>query len=145
EEITNVNEAPQNEGGRLSKYEDKAGDAWERDYDMVLMRYAEVLMMQAECYVRLGNSAAAHPFVEQIRSRVGLSTPEVIDLDFIDQELRREFVFEDHRRTDNIRFGTFFEAWWEKGADPADKHTGLFPIPQQEISKNNKLVQNPGY
>lgn len=145
EEISDVTNALQNEGGRLSKYEDRAGDAWERDYDLVLMRYAEVLMMQAECYVRLENPVAARPFIEQVRNRVGLETPEVIDLDFIDQELKREFVFEDHRRTDNIRFGTFFEAWWEKGADPADKHTGLFPIPQQEINKNSKLIQNPGY
>jgi len=145
EEISNINEALQNEGARLSKYEDKEGDLWERNYDMVLMRYAEVLMMQAECNVRLGNPAAARAFVEQIRSRAGLSTPETIDLAFIDQELRREFVFEDHRRTDNIRFGTFFNAWWEKGADPADKHTGLFPIPQQELNKNNKLTQNTGY
>lgn len=145
EEITNINQALQNEGGRLSKYEDKAGDAWERDYDMVLMRYAEVLMMQAECNVRLNNAEGARPFVEQIHRRAGLTTPETIDLAFIDQELRREFVFEDHRRTDNIRFGTFFAAWWEKGADPGDKHTGIFPIPQQEINKNNQLIQNPGY
>lgn len=145
EEISDITDSPQNEGARLSKYEDKEGDSWERDYDMVLMRYAEVLMMQAECYVRLGNAASARPYVERIRSRAGLSTPEVIDLDFIDQELRREFVFEDHRRTDNIRFGTFFDAWWAKDADPADKHTAIFPIPAQEISKNNKLKQNPGY
>jgi len=145
EEISNINESPQNEGARLNKYEAKEGDAWERDYDMVLMRYAEVLMMQAECNVRLGNPAAARPYVEQVRSRANLNTPETIDLAFIDQELQREFVFEDHRRTDNIRFGTFFNAWWEKGADAADKHTGIFPIPQQELNKNNKLIQNPGY
>ncbi|MDL2212446.1 RagB/SusD family nutrient uptake outer membrane protein [Bacteroides sp. OttesenSCG-928-D19] len=144
EEIEDITKALQNEGGRLSKYEDKEGDNWSRDYDMVLMRYAEVLMMQAECYVRLGNPAAARSFVEQIRSRVGLSTPENITLEFIDEELRREFVFEDHRRTDNIRFGTFFKAWWEKDAD-ADKHTGIFPIPAKEMEKNSKLVQNPGY
>jgi hypothetical protein len=135
----------QNAGGRLAKYEDKAGDAWERDYDMVLMRYAEVLMMQAECYVRLGDPASARPFVEQIRTRAGLSTPETIDLQFVGDELKREFVFEDHRRTDNIRFGDFFKAWWEKEDDPADKHTGIFPIPAQEIAKNSKLKQNPGY
>lgn len=145
EEISDITSALQNEGVRLSKYEDKEGDSWERDYDMVLMRYAEVLMMQAECYVRMGNAAAARPYVEKVRSRVGLSTPENIDLDFIDQELRREFVFEDHRRTDNIRFGTFFDAWWAKDADPADKHTAIFPIPAQELSKNNKLKQNSGY
>jgi hypothetical protein len=133
----------QNAGGRLSKYEDKEGDNWERDYDMVLMRYAEVLMMQAECYVRMDASASARPFVEQIRSRAGLTTPENITLAFIDEELRREFVFEDHRRTDNIRFGTFFNAWWEKGETPPTH--ALFPIPRQEMNKNKKLNQNPGY
>jgi hypothetical protein len=54
-------------------------------------------------------------------------------------------VFEDHRRTDNIRFGDFFDAWWEKDTDSADRHTAIFPIPQPEIDKNNKLIQNPGY
>lgn len=148
EDVSNFNRepyTPQNEGIRLSKYEDKEGDSWERDYDMVLMRYAEVLMMQAECYVRLNQPKNARPFVQQIHERVSLDTPAVIDLDFIDQELRREFVFEDHRRTDNIRFGTFFNPWWEKGTDPADKRTALFPIPQKEIEKNSKLEQNPGY
>ena len=145
EEIDDITEAAQNCGGRLGKYEDKAGDSWERSYDMVLMRYAEVLMMQAECYVRLDDQASAHPFLDQIRRRAGMSTPESIDLQFINDELRREFIFEDHRRTDNIRFGDFFKEWWEKEADPANKHTGLFPIPKPELDKNNKLTQNPGY
>jgi uncharacterized protein HemY len=109
------------------------------------MRYAEALMIQAECYLRLGDATSARPLVEQIRKRAGLETPETVDLQFINDELRREFVFEDHRRTDNIRFGDFFKAWWEKPADAADKHTGIFPIPAQEIAKNNKLSQNPGY
>ncbi|MDR1527253.1 MAG: RagB/SusD family nutrient uptake outer membrane protein [Dysgonamonadaceae bacterium] len=145
EEIDDINNAAQNCGGRLAKYEDKAGDAWERDYDMVLMRYAEVLMMQAECYVRLNDPTSARPLVEQIRKRAGLDTPETIDLQLINDELRREFVFEDHRRTDNIRFGDFFGEWWEKLADATDKHTGIFPIPAQEIAKNKKLIQNPEY
>jgi len=143
EEIDDIENAAQNCGGRLAKYEDKEGDSWERDYDMVLMRYAEVLMMQAECYVRLGDPASARPFVDQVRRRAGLGTPESIDLQFINDELRKEFVFEDHRRTDNIRFGDFFGEWWEKGS--SGKHTALFPIPQPEIAKNSKLIQNPGY
>ncbi|MDR3227157.1 MAG: RagB/SusD family nutrient uptake outer membrane protein [Prevotellaceae bacterium] len=145
EDIVNVLDALQNEGARLYKYEVKAGETWERDHDLVIMRYAEVLLMQAECYVRLGAAAQARPYVEQIRNRAGLTTPASIDLNFINEELRREFIFEDHRRTDNIRFGDFFNAWWEKSADPADRHTKIFPIPNQEIAKNNKLVQNPGY
>ncbi|MDR1552649.1 MAG: RagB/SusD family nutrient uptake outer membrane protein [Prevotellaceae bacterium] len=145
EDISDFTSSLQNEGARLKKYEVKAGETWERDHDLVIMRYAEVLMMQAECYVRLGASAQARPYVEQIRSRAGLSTPETIDLNFINEELKHEFVFEDHRRTDNIRFGDFFNAWWEKAADPSDKHTGIFPIPSFERQKNGKLIQNPGY
>ncbi len=107
------------------------------------MRYAEILMMKAECYVRLGTPATARPLVEQIRTRAGLTTPDNIDLDFINQELKKEFIFESHRRTDNIRFGDFFNPWWEKGVTPATR--GIFPIPVNEMQKNSKLVQNPGY
>ena len=140
EDITN---AKQNEGARLIKYEVNGDDAWERDNDLVVMRYAEVLMMKAECYVRLGAAANARPLVEQVRRRAGLDTPNDVDLDFINQELKKEFLFEAHRRTDNIRFGDFFQPWWNKGATPAFK--GIFPIPSFEMQKNSNLVQNPGY
>jgi len=143
EDIGDITNALQNEGARLMKYEVKADDAWERDNDLVVMRYAEVLMMKAECYLRLGLPAVARPYVEQIRARAGLTTPDVVDLAFINQELRKEFVFESHRRTDNIRFGDFFNPWWQKGT--TDANHALFPIPAYEIQKNSNLVQNPGY
>lgn len=141
--ITDITNSLQNEGARLIKYEVKADDAWERDNDLVVMRYAEILLMKAECYVRLGTPAAARPLVEQIRTRAGLTTPDNIDLDFLNRELKKEFIFESHRRTDNIRFGDFFSPWWEKGSTPATR--GIFPIPSQEMQKNSNLSQNPGY
>jgi len=142
--ITDINESPQNEGGRLMKYEVKEGETWERDHDLVVMRYAEILMMKAECYVRMGLAANARPLIEQIRNRAGgLETPAVIDLDFINKELKKEFIFESHRRTDNIRFGDYFNPWWEKGTD--EPFRAIFPIPFNELSTNSKLVQNPGY
>jgi hypothetical protein len=141
--ITNINDAAQNEGARLMKYEAKDGEAWERDHDLVLMRFAEVLMMKAECYLRLGMSANAQSLVATIRTRAGLTTPATVDLNFINQELKKEFIFESHRRTDNIRFGDFFKPWWNKGTTPATR--GIFPIPSFEIQKNSNLVQNPGY
>lgn len=143
DEISNIEDALQNEGVRLMKYEVNDGDSWERDNDLVVMRYAEILMMKAECYVRLGMPGTARPLVEQVRSRVGLSTPDNVDLDFINQELKREFVFEFHRRTDNIRFGDFFNPWWEKGS--TDDYRKIFPIPAPELDKNANLVQNPNY
>lgn len=143
EEISNFTDAKQNEGVRLGKYEMKAGDKWERDNDWVLIRYAEILMMQAECYVRLGSADLAAPFVQQITARAGTEMPAVIDLNFIDKELLREFVFEGRRRTDNIRFGTFFQPWWEKGSTPATR--AIFPIPSTVLTTNTNLTQNPGY
>lgn len=143
ENIVNFTDAKQNEGVRLAKYEMKAGEQWERDHDFVLIRYAEILMMQAECYVRLGSPALAEPFIQQITARAGTEMPATIDLAFIDKELLREFTFEGRRRTDNIRFGTFFQPWWEKGATPA--YRGIFPIPTSILATNSNLHQNPDY
>ncbi len=143
EEVINFEDALRNEGVRLSKYEAKAGEKWERDHDLVVIRYAEILMMQAECYVRLGATDLARPFLDQISMRAGTETPTLIDLDYVDKELLREFTFEGRRRTDNIRFGTFFQPWWEKGT--TEQFRNIFPLPQAELDKNANLVQNPMY
>ena len=143
EEVTSVADAKENQGVRLGKYEMKAGEQWERDHDLVVIRYAEILMMQAECYVRLGSADLAKPFVQQITARAGEEMPATIDLNFIDQELLKEFTFEGRRRTDNIRFGTFFLPWWEKGA--TEKYRAIFPIPSTVLTTNKNLKQNPGY
>lgn len=145
EEISNVENARQNEGARLNKYQVQPNDQWERDNDWVLMRYAEVIMMQAEANFRLGNNAPALAHLNAIRQRAGLGALQDISLEAIDSEWLHEFTFEGLRRTVNIRFGTFFQPWWEKGADPADKHTGIYPVPQVELDKNPNLRQNPGY
>lgn len=143
EEISNFEDAKQNEGVRLHKYQINAGDQWERDNDFVLIRYAEILMMQAECYVRLNAPDLARPFLDQISTRAGVETPAIIDLAYVDKELLREFIFEGRRRTDNIRFGTFFQPWWEKDATPA--YRAIFPIPTSILNTNTNLSQNFGY
>lgn len=145
EEISNLENALQNEGARLNKYEVQVNDQWERDNDWVLMRYAEVLMMQAEAHFRLHQETTALGYLNQIRSRAGLPALAALTEEALDQEWLHEFTFEGLRRTVNIRFGTFFDAWWEKGADASDKHTGIYPIPQVERDKNPNLQQNPGY
>ena len=143
EEVNSVADAKENQGVRIGKYEMKAGEMWERDHDFVLIRYAEILMMQAECYVRLGSPDLAIPFVQQVTARAGEEMPATIDLNFIDQELLKEFTFEGKRRTDNIRFGTFFLPWWEKGA--TEQYRAIFPIPSTVLTTNKNLIQNPGY
>jgi starch-binding outer membrane protein, SusD/RagB family len=141
--VTDVANASENEGVRLKKYEVKDGESWERDHDWVLIRYSEILLMKAECLTRLGSADLAQPLVKQVRTRAGLDTPDAVDLQFINDELKREFLFEAHRRTDNIRFGDFFKAGWSQNVTPA--YRGIFPVPAEEMAKNSNLVQNPGY
>jgi len=144
EEIGDYTKALQNEGVRCVKYEVKEAQTWEQDHDWVLMRYAEVLMMKAECLIRLGSPALARPIIEQVRVRAKLETPATVDLNFLDDELMREFAFEGHRRTDNIRMGDFFKPNTIKKEITPD-YRGIFPIPAREMELNANLVQNPGY
>lgn len=142
-EEVDLEHATQGDGVRDIKYQITKGDTWERDNDWVLIRYAEILMMKAEALTRLNQSGVAQPLVALVRKRAGLETPATIDLAFIYDELLREFLFEDHRRTDQIRFGTFGTPKWEMPGSPASRE--IFPIPTTALQTNNKLVQNPGY
>ncbi|MFV0330458.1 MAG: RagB/SusD family nutrient uptake outer membrane protein [Dysgonomonas sp.] len=143
EEITTIMESPQNEGARLHKYEVRADDQWERDHDLVLIRYAEIVMSKAEALFRMGSKSSALPLVNELRNRAGLTDLSDLTLESLDKEWRHEFVFEGIRRTVNIRFGTFFEPWWQKEA--SDKTRGLYPIPVSQLQLNKNLKQNPGY
>lgn len=143
EEFTKYTNALQNEGARLFKYQVQADDQWERDNDWVLIRYAEILMMKAEANFRLGFAANALIYVNEIRNRAGLPSLTTLTLENLDTEWKHEFVFEGLRRTTNIRFGTFFQPWWEKGVTPA--YRGVYPIPQTVLDLNPNLKQNPNY
>ena len=160
EDIVTYHNALQNEGARLNKYEVQATDQWERDNDWVLIRYAEVLMMQAEANYRLGNSMAALGYLNQIRNRAGLTGLNVLDDKALEAEWLHEFCMEGLRRTVSIRFGTFGNKGFDGTPWPAtmsddfngaanvadtDKHWELFAIPAVEMEKNPRLVQNDGY
>lgn len=62
---------------------------------------------------------------------------------FLD-ELGWEFAMEGRRRSDLIRFGVFTKKSWLSHKPNGDFRT-IFPIPQDELDKNNNLKQNPGY
>jgi hypothetical protein len=62
---------------------------------------------------------------------------------FLD-ELGWEFAAEGHRRQDMIRFGIFTRKSWLSHSPNGDSKS-IFPIPLQELNKNPKLKQNPGY
>ena len=72
--------------------------------------------------------------------------PAEPDLEFMDQELRREFIWENHRRTDMIRMGKFLNGTWGGHLTATqDPNKLIFPIPAKMLSDNPELKQNPGY
>jgi hypothetical protein len=69
---------------------------------------------------------------------------QLTDQEMLD-EWGREFLVENRRRTDLIRWGVFSTGtWWDKQPD-ADNHTDIFPIGQNVLNVSPQLKQNPGY
>lgn len=134
-------------GARMKKYEvDRTAyvDGRMPDNDIVLFRYADVLLMKAEAKVRNGESGDEE--LNVVRSRVGMPSREAT-LDNILDERLLELVWEGWRRQDMIRFGTYNKAYDIHTPSDADKkgYTIVFPIPEKARELNSNLQQNPGY
>lgn len=134
-------------GARMKKYEvDRTAysDGRMPDNDIVLYRYADVLLMKSEAKVRNGESGDEE--MKAVRSRVGMpSLPAT--LDNILNERLLELVWEGWRRQDMIRFGTYCKQYDIHTPSEADKkgYTTVFPIPEKTHELNPNLKQNPGY
>lgn len=110
--------------------------------DFPIYRYADILLMKAECHVRLNNASAAKPFVDAVRQRAGIDAlatdPTLND---IYNERGFELTWEGHRRQDMIRFGKFL---LPRGLVPAAQPNKLlFPIPTAALNANPLLIPNP--
>lgn len=113
------------------------------DNDIVLIRYADVLLMKAEALLRKGENGEAFEIVNMIREERGVEPFTDIDLDRLLEERGRELYWEGHRRQDLIRFGKFLEPWHLKPA--TDPKYLLFAIPEADVLGNPNLEQNPGF
>ncbi|MFU2357375.1 MAG: RagB/SusD family nutrient uptake outer membrane protein [Bacteroidales bacterium] len=134
-------------GARMKKYEvDRTAysDGRLPDNDIVLYRYADVLLMKSEAKVRNGESGDEE--MNAVRSRVGMpSLPATLD-NLLNERLL-ELVWEGWRRQDMIRFGTYGKQYDIHTPSEADKkgYTTVFPIPEKAHELNPNLKQNPGY
>lgn len=134
-------------GARMKKYEvDRTAysDGRMPDNDIVLYRYADVMLMKAEAKVRNGESG--YEELNAVRNRVGMpSLPAT--LDNILNERLLELVWEGWRRQDMIRFGIYNKQYDIHIPSEADKkgYTTVFPIPGKARELNPNLEQNPGY
>ncbi|MEI6950234.1 RagB/SusD family nutrient uptake outer membrane protein [Paraflavisolibacter sp. H34] len=67
--------AASNQGFRIGKYEIKPGANGALSVDYPLVRFADVLMMKAECLLRTGRADEAAQIVTQVRQRAFKSNP----------------------------------------------------------------------
>ena len=121
------------------------------DTDFPMMRYADVLLMAAECEKR-GATIQGLDALNQVRTRAGLPAVSNFVLQDVIDERGRELYQECWRRSDLIRFGQFTSnsyLWQWKGnvkeGAGVDDYRNLFPIPDSDRLANSNLVQNPGY
>ena len=134
-------------GARMAKYEvDRTAfnDGKSPDNDIVLFRYADVLLMKAEAEVRNGENGDRE--LNLVRSRSGMGN-RTATLDNILAERLMELMWEGWRRNDLIRFDRFHQSYDQRTAPAteADRHTIVFPIPSRALDLNEKLKQNKGY
>lgn len=122
--------------------------------DFMVLRYAEVLLMNAEANNELGNSTAALASLELVRARAREGNasilPKVTTTDqsqlrmAILHERRVELGMEFDRHFDVIRMGLGASIFGPQGFVTGKSE--VWPIPQNEIDLSAGLLkQNPGY
>jgi starch-binding outer membrane protein, SusD/RagB family len=153
-------------------YDPTAVAGFNSGLNLILIRYAEVLLMYAEAKDALGemNATVWDQTIRPLRVRAGFTDPAALSFpggdvtDIIRNERRVEFAMEG-LRIDDIRRWEIAEDvlnGWAHGArfeDPSvdngfiraqlrtfeDPKHYLWPIPAAEIGKNPALTQNPNY
>lgn len=173
--VAGVDQSDEVDGFRLGKFEIAMGASNRLSNDWPLFRYADVLMMKAECLLRTGKADEAAAIVTQVRARNFKSNPAKATVTGADLQkgsnydygLRNHITSTKEGGAD-IQFGRFLdELGWEFNQEarrrtdmirfgaftkkswlshsPNGDYRALYPIPGTEIAKNSNLKQNPGY
>lgn len=141
----------------LKMHQDAARTTGISTVDIVMYRYADVLLSKAEALGNIANGATteAMGLVNQIRQRASLLPREAAAYsslaafnDLILTERSHEFWCENGQyRADLIRHGKFVErAQIVKQSAYTAPHKQLFPFSLRMISEGKgKFIQNPGY
>lgn len=133
-----------NERYNQKAYSSAFSDAWETGKNIRILRYAEVLLMNAEAALTQGGDAATP--LNLVRKRAGLGNAPVANQLAVWNERRFELAFEHDRYFDLVRQGRAGAVLRAHGKPFVDGKHEVFPIPQEQIDKSGGiLVQNPGY
>ncbi len=141
-------------GNKVNEYD------WKSGINERLMRYADVLLMYAECENELGDRATAAKYIQMVRTRVNLPNRQSEFAGYTQEQLRDqigherllEFCLEGHRFDDIRRWGWLSNPTklaWLQSRDPEFNSylpgRELLPIPQTEIDNNAGVKQNNTY
>ncbi|MNQ19219.1 SusD family protein [compost metagenome] len=147
------------------KYQNSDGEYaneydWRSGINERLLRYADVLLMYAECLNETGDTAGAYTYIQMVRNRVGLPNLSTAKPGLSQDGMREqigherflEFPLEGHRFDDIRRWGWLenpTKLAWLKARDVEFNSYAAgreyFPIPQLEMDNNPGTVQNPSY
>lgn len=173
--LPGVDQSEEIDGYRLGKFEIAMGATNRLSNDWPLFRYADILMMKAECLLRMGDADGAATLVTEVRQRAFKSNPSkaVVTGAQLLQGSSYSYGLRNHLDSTfeggaNIQYGRFLdELAWEFNQEarrrtdmirfgvftkkswlshsPNGDYRSLYPIPKTEIDKNPNLHQNPGY
>jgi hypothetical protein len=151
-------------GGRLGdrfwkKYGEwyKTDQDWDNPINVKVMRLGGILLLHAEALNEAGSTAAAKPFVDQVRARAGLAplAPGLTQAqmrDAIEREEMKELGLENERFLFLKRQGWLTDAarinilkTHDADFNVFDAHRAVLPIPSTETNLNPNVVQNPGW
>ncbi|WP_116107330.1 RagB/SusD family nutrient uptake outer membrane protein [Lewinella sp. IMCC34191] len=141
----------------IKKYTTAAdgSDAFTSGFDYHVIRYADVLLMYAECLANTGNVSEAAGYVQQVRDRANLPDREgefaAYSLEAFMEQLKHERVMElaiEGKRWEDIRrWGMLSNELSVLQSHDAEFDTYtpdriVLPIPQPELDRNQNLVGN---
>lgn len=123
-----------------------------------IMRYADILLLQAEAAARTGDYTGAAGYINQVRGRVNMNvvtvTSETDGIAKVLAERKLELAFEGQRWFDLKRTGTAVAILSQQKdgngnvlpyAASINPNRLLWPIPQGQRDNNQNLTQNQGY
>ena len=124
--------------------------------NIIVLRYADVLLMKAECYTGKNRLNEANNCLRAVRERAGLEYININDASVLEEEIalerQKELINEGHRWFDLIRTGKAIEVMNAYFAQTPgyngiiiNENNYVQPIPQDQIDTDSTIEQNEGY
>lgn len=119
-----------------------------------ILRYADAVLMQAECHYELGNEGKAIEYLNKTRNRAGIGdyvyTTNVELLREIQNERARELGGEFHRKFDLVRWDIWYEMTKQYNGEQRVKDNirrchRFYPIPDTECALSGGILTNDEY